>query len=171
MAMWDLPLPAGATLPPWDHGEVNWNPQGHPPPVYQVPHFDFHFYTIPMSTQMAIVGGPDTTTVPAQYVPQDYQSQEIAVPAMGTHWVDTLAAELHGQPFDHTFIYGFYQGQMAFLEPMVTLAYLQSEPDATMPVKQPQAFQQSGSYPRAYSVKWDATNQSVRITLDSLTAH
>ena len=172
MAMWQLPLPSGASLPPWDHAMLNWNPQGHPPPgIYDVPHFDFHFYTIPADAQMAIPGGPDTETVAPQYVPQDYASEVESVPAMGVHWADTLAAEYHGHPFDRTFIYGFFHKQMVFVEPMVTLAYLRSHPDASMTVKQPSAYQVSGRYPLAYGVRWDASRQTVRISLDSLTSH
>jgi hypothetical protein len=172
MAMWELALPAGVSVPPWDHAMLNWNPQGHPPPeIYGVPHFDFHFYTVPMAQQMAIAGGPDNTPVAPQYVPQDYASQVESVPAMGVHWTDTLSAEFHGHPFDRTFIYGFYQGQMVFVEPMITIAYLESQPNLSMPVKQPAAFQQPGSYPRAYSVREDASGQSVRISLDSLMVH
>lgn len=172
LAMWQLPLPSGVSVPPWDHVMLNWNPQGHPPPqVYTVPHFDFHFYTIPVDAQMAIAGGPDTETVASQYVPQDYASQVQSVPAMGVHWADTLAAEYHGHPFDRTFIYGFYKKQMVFVEPMVTLAYLQSHPSASMTVKQPAAYQVSGSYPRNYDVQWDASRQTVRVSLDSLTTH
>lgn len=171
MAMWQLPMPSGVPVSPWDHAMLNWNPQGHPPPhIYDLPHFDFHFYTIAVDAQMAIPGGPDTETVAPQYVPQDYASQVESVPAMGVHWADTLAAEYHGHPFDRTFIYGFFHKQMVFVEPMVTVAYLQSHPDASMHVKQPSAFQTAGSYPAAYSVRWDALRHSYRISLDSLAA-
>jgi Domain of unknown function (DUF5602) len=172
MAMWQLPMPAGAAAAPWDHAMLNWNPQGHPPPeIYGVPHFDFHFYTIPVDAQMAIPGGPDTETVAPQYVPKDYASEVVSVPAMGVHWADTLAAEYHGHPFDRTFIYGFFHKQMVFVEPMVTVAYLQSHPDVSMSVKQPAAYQAAGRYPLASAVRWDAARQTFRISLDSLTTH
>jgi hypothetical protein len=170
MAMWDLPLPADVSASPWDHAMLNWNPQGHPPPhVYDLPHFDFHFYTIPTGEQMAIPGGPDTETVAPQYVPQDYASEIESVPAMGVHWADTLAAEYHGHTFDRTFIYGFFQRQMVFVEPMVTVDYLLSHPNASMIVKQPASYQQSGRYPSFYSVRWDPAQRTYRIALDSLT--
>jgi hypothetical protein len=172
MAMWQLALPSGVNAGPFDHAELDWNPHGHEPlAIYGVPHFDFHFYTISTASQMTITGGPDTTSVAAQYVPQDYASQVIAVPMMGVHWADTLAAEFHGHAFDKTFIYGFYHGQMAFVEPMVTLAYLQSHPSFTGTVKQPAAFQQPGRYPLTYSVKYDAgASAPVRVSIDSLHA-
>ena len=169
---WQLALPAGTDVGPWDHLALDWNPQGHPPPmVYTVPHFDFHFYMITPAAQMAIAGGPDQTPVDAKYVPQDYASQVESVPMMGVHWADTLAAEYKGQPFDHTFIYGFHDGKMIFVEPMVTLAFLQGGGDFSGHVKQPAAFQTSGRYPTSYSVKHDATHHTITIALDSLVTH
>jgi len=169
---WLLALPAGVNAAPWDHAMLDWNPQGHEPvAIYGVPHFDFHFYTVPVAEQMAIAGGPDTTTVPAANVPRDYASQVISVPAMGVHWADTTAAEFHGHPFDRTFIYGFSHGTLVFVEPMVTRAYLQSQPDSTAPVKQPQAFQQPGLYPTSYRVSTDAGTGAVSVALTGLTPH
>jgi uncharacterized protein len=166
---WSLPLPSGVSAPPFDHVMLNWNAQGHPPMPYMLPHFDFHFYTITTAEQAAITPGADTVTVPAQYVPTDYISGIQAVPNMGVHWVDTLSAEFTGHTFDHTFIYGFTKGTMAFLEPMVTQAYLASSPDVTAAVKQPDSFQKPGRYPAWYSVKADAAKGVVRVSLDSLT--
>jgi len=166
---WQLTLPTGAAVSQWDHLTLDWNPQGHPPPmVYTVPHFDFHFYMISPAEQMAIQGGQDQVPVPDQYVPQDYASQVESVPMMGVHWADTLAIEYHGQPFDHTFIYGFHQGKMIFLEPMVTQAFLQGSTNFSGHVKQPAAFQTPGLYPTSYSVTHDATHHTVTIALDSI---
>lgn len=165
--MWDLPLPAGTVAPPWDHVEINWNAQGHPPGMYMLPHFDFHFYTVSPSDQAAVQPGPDTVTVPAANVPKDYMSGVEAVPDMGVHWVDTTAAEFHGHTFDHTLIYGFYHGKMMFVEPMVTRDFLASHPDVVLPVKQPQEFQKPGRYPTYYSVT-TASDGTIRVALDSL---
>lgn len=166
---WSLPLPTGVAVVPYDHVTLNWNAQGHPPMPYMLPHFDFHFYLITPAAQAAITAGADTITVPAQYVPKDYMSGIEAVPDMGVHWVDTLSAEFTGHTFDHTFIYGFTKGTMAFVEPMVTQTFLASAPDVTSPVKQPIAFQKAGEYPAWYSVKADPAKGLVRVSLDSLT--
>jgi uncharacterized protein len=172
MAEWSLPMPPAVSTPPWDHVMINWNPQGHEPTaIYGLPHFDFHFYTISQDEQMQIAGGPDNTPVPAQNVPQDYESQVMSVPMMGVHWADTQSPEFHGSTFDKTFIYGFYQGNMVFVEPMVTKAMLASQPNAVAPVKQPQSFQKAGFYPDQYSVRYDAGTNTVRVTLESLTDH
>jgi len=168
--MWTLPLPAGVTVPPFDHVMINWNAQGHPPGPYMLPHFDVHFYTITPATQAAIPGGSDTLTVPSSYVPRDYVSTVESAPDMGVHWIDTTSAELHGHPFDRTFVYGFSRGTLAFLEPMVTRAFLASQPSVSDTIRQPQAFAQAGRYPARYRVYADARTNTVRVELDSLTA-
>jgi len=164
-----LPLPDGMSVPPWDHVAINWNAHGHPPDMYMLPHFDFHFYTISPSAQASIAGGEDMVPVPDPYVPKDYVSGVESVPNMGVHWVDTLSAEFHGHTFDHTLIYGFSQGSMVFVEPMVTQAFLASQPSVSMDVKQPQAFQEPGRYPREWSVRTQS-NGVIRVMLDSLTS-
>ena len=154
----------------YDHCEVDWNPHGHDPLfAYGVPHFDFHFYKISREEQSQVEPGPDTVTVDPQYIPQDYISGIMAVPDMGTHWADTTAPEFNGQPFTATFIYGFYHGKMTFLEPMVTKAFLETKPDFTLSVKQPQAFQKHGYYPTSTRVRYDEKNNEYVVTLEGLT--
>ena len=172
MTEWQLALPPGANAGRWDHLAIDWNPQGHPPPmVYTVPHFDFHFYMITPAAQMTIQGGPDQTPVEAKYVPQDFASQVESVPMMGVHWADTLAAEYHGHAFDHTFIYGFHDGEMIFVEPMVTMDFLKKGGDFSGDVKQPAAFQRPGLYPTSYGVRHDAVHHTILVALDSLVTH
>jgi len=156
-----------------DHFEVDWNPLGHEPKaIYGVPHFDFHFYYIKSEEQAKIAGGPDTVPVPAQYIPKDYiVPVPFAVPYMGVHWFDSTAAEFHGQPFTATFIYGFYHGEMIFLEPMITKAYLETRPDVSVVIKQPVAFQKSNYYPVSYQVKYDTVKHVYLLTFSGLIKH
>ena len=84
---------------------------------------------------------------------------------------DTLSAEFHRTPFTETFIYGFYQGQMVFVEPMVTLDFLASHPDVSSSVKQAEVYQTPGSYPASYRVRYDASQHATYIELDSLAIH
>lgn len=167
-----LDFPINALVTGLDHIMFFWNPRGHEPAaIYGVPHFDFHFYYVGDAVQNTIVGGPDLVPVSSQYIPKDYQSAVVAVPGMGVHWLDSLAAELHGSPFTSTFIYGFYKGNMMFLEPMITKAFLLNHPDFSAPVKQPAAFQKSGYYPLSYQVQFDNEKHEYVITLSGLTKH
>src|SRR5581483_4171355 len=157
-----LALPPQAAGSGFDHVGLDWNPQGHPPPgVYDVPHFDVHFYQISQAQRNAITAvGADRDIAllapPASAIPTDYVPTTDPAPTQGTHWIDPTAPEFHGQPFTVTFIYGFYNGQMVFVEPMVTKAFLDSRASFTAAVKQPATYPRPGYYPTQYSVRYDA---------------
>lgn len=120
-----LSVPAQAAGTNFSTLELDWNPQGHPPPgVYDVPHFDFHFYYIPDSLRTTIPGGV-LSSVPSQFLLAGYSQPGPTVPMMGGHSLDLTSPEFNGGHFSQTFIYGFYGGQEAFVEPMATQAYLE----------------------------------------------
>lgn len=168
-----LMLPKKVSTSPFDHIGFDWNPQGHEPdPIYTVPHFDVHFYCVDAQTKAAVVPGPDSLLPASQYMPVDYFSTYAAAPNMGTHFIDGMAPELHGVPFDKTFIYGFYRGDLFFMEPMITKAYFESKPNATIDIKQPTAFQKTGkAFPMQYTVKYDAGTKQYTVELTSMKMH
>ncbi len=163
-------LPQKAAHSPFVHVLFDWNPHGHEPPgTYDTPHFDFHFYLTSPEERMATIPGPDTIAVNPDYIPRDYFSTGASVPNMGTHWLDAHTPELNGQPFDKTFIYGFYRGHMTFLEPMITKAFFESNPDVTVPIKQPAKFEKTGMYyPADYRITYDAQNKEYSVILDAM---
>ncbi len=160
-----LPMPTAGAATGIDHISLDYNPHGHDPEgIYTHEHFDIHFYYVSNAQRDSIPMGPDMTPIDPRYIPTDYVTfDHFSVPRMGVHYIDTTAAELHGHHFDKTFIYGFAGGRLTFLEPMITLDYLESKPNVTVPVKQPAAWQRTGiSYPTKYSVRYDpATKQTV----------
>jgi len=165
-----MDLPAEANGSGFNHSEMDWNPHGHEPLfAYGVPHFDFHFYMITPEEQAEVIPGPDTIPVDPKYIPKNYISGVMAVPDMGTHWVDTTSAEFTGKPFTITFIYGFYHGNMTFLEPMITRDYLLTKPNITVPIKQPQAFQKHGYYPTQMHLWFDDKTKEYVVALEGLT--
>ena len=120
-----LTLPSQASGTGFTTLAVDWNPQGHPPPgIYDVPHFDFHFYYIPDSFRATIPGGQVSPVAP-QFLPAGYDQPGPTVPMMGGHASDLTSPEFNGQKFTQTFIYGYYNGQEIFLEPMASQAYLE----------------------------------------------
>lgn len=159
----------------YKHMLVDWNPQGHPPVgVYDLPHFDFHFYWITNEERLTIgpAGAPEFDIYPAsQYVPPDYIPIPGGVPEMGTHWADLLSGEFHGQVFTRTFILGSWDGSFIFYEPMITRTYLLTHPDETLPVRQPSAFQQDGWYPENYSIAYTTSPFQYTIALRNLVYH
>lgn len=180
--MASLPLPPEAAGTGFDHAEVGWNPLGHDPvPIYGQPHFDMHFYTVSAATQAAILPNdpqwatkatnlPGAAFVPTGYVSPPAPIAASAVPQMGVHWTDVKSPEFTGQGFSSTFIYGSWDGQFIFLEPMITKAYLDSHPaNVTKNIPQPAQWAKSGSYPTTYTVNYDASVKEFRITLGGLT--
>lgn len=194
-----LSLPAGNKTP-FTFVEMNWNPMGHEPEgVYQdVPHFDFHFYTISKAARDSIVptnpefekkGG---SLPPAEFVPPfnvalgppGVEPAKLVVPMMGLHWVDVRSAELQKllgkpegyKPFTATFIYGSWDGRFHFWEPMITRAFILSKKEATdpaardqvIPISMPAKYQTPGYYPAAYRVAWDPNAGEYRIALTEL---
>ena len=50
---WVLPFHRKASATPFTHVLIDYNPHGHEPPgVYDLPHFDVHFYIIPSAERM-----------------------------------------------------------------------------------------------------------------------
>ncbi len=171
---YNLDFPKEISSTPFNHVGLNWNPGGHiPPQFYGVPHFDFHFYMIPMSDRHMITAQGEDTNVcykscSPEFLPKDYVCAPVsAEPMMGSHWVDLSSPEFNGQKFTRTFIYGFYNGNMIFWEPMITKAYLETKPNVSEKLKLPDKYSKSGLYyPTSYSVKYDEENKEYTVSLD-----
>ena len=87
---------------------------------------------------------------------------------MGWHWVDLLSPEFHGATFTSTMVYGYYEGKLAFYEPMVTQAFFRSRPQFSSAIRQPQSFPKPGYYPTGYSISYQSATDSFEIKLNGL---
>ena len=160
---------------------LNWNPHGHiPPGVYDVPHFDVHFYMEPIANVFALQDGPcgpefmrcDQFEVarrpaPSKYMHPDFKDVEAAVPAMGNHLVDLTSPEFNKQPFTRTWIYGVYDGKVTFYEEMVTRAFLLSKPSTCFPIKSPPAVGRRGFYPTLSCLRHDARTGEYTVSMET----
>lgn len=171
-----LALPADPRVQGIDNIGVDWNPKGHEPAgIYDVPHFDFHFYTIPVAERDRItLKGADLKRcgkpVPAQFVPAGYiLAPKTETPKMGAHWASLASPEFKGNAFTHTWIWGSYDGKQAFLEPMVALDFLKSRPDVSAPIPQPKAVEKHGWYPTTYRIVYNPDRREYNISLENLT--
>lgn len=172
-----LAFPPDAPDTGFHHLMINWNPEGHhPDKIYGVPHFDFHFYVIDWGRQLAIryphPETPDTTgvTKPAgDLLPDGYfMPPGTHVNQMGLHAVSKTAPELQGKRFVHTFIYGYADGELAFLEPMITKEFLQSRSDHVTAVPTPERYGTPGWYPTEFRVEFDEEDEVYRVMLEGL---
>ena len=136
------------------HLVANWNPNGHFPGPYLLPHFDFHCYMISEQVRAAITATDPKSVAPiaAGYLPSTYIGPLGPEAKMGGHCVDVTSPELNGGSFTQTLVYGAYDGKVAFYEPMITYDFLQSTTHQTFPIKQPLKYSVDGYYPTQYSI-------------------
>lgn len=172
---YDLQLPPQAQGSGYDHVTVDWNPKGHVPGgVYDTPHFDFHFYTVDKTFRDGITATGDDLAIahrapPASEMPQGYVLPPgTEVPRMGAHAIDPASPEFHQMPFTYTFIFGFYDGEMIFLEPMTSLEYLRTRPEVSAQVKQPEVYARSISFPATFAIRYNAGQNYYEIALEEL---
>jgi hypothetical protein len=168
---WIIPLPNEAARRsdiPFKWVGLNWNPYGHiPPGVYDLPHFDIHFYLEPIEKVFAIEPGPcgpefvrcdqfevANKPMPPNYVHPDFKNVGAVAPAMGNHLIDQTAPEFSGKKFTRSWIYGVYDGRVTFYEEMVAREYLLSQPNACFPVKSPAAVAVRGYYPTQSCIRY-----------------
>jgi len=199
MHMYTLELPARNPTQ-YKFVQFDWNPKGHEPDsVYTYAHFDFHFYTVPVEVRNSILpSDPQYAAKAANYPAPEYRppfyldaataanapAAAVTIPMMGLHWLDVRSPELQKltgnpagyRPFTKTFIYGTWDGQFIFDEPMITRAYILEKKTATdpsvvdevVPMPTAQKYSPAGFYPSAYRITWDAQQKEYRIALTQL---
>lgn len=159
---------------------LNWNPHGHiPPGVYDLPHFDVHFYIDSIENIYAIgtgYCGPEfvrcdqfkiaTRPLPSNYMHADYKNVEAVAPAMGNHLIDLTSPEFHKQKFTRTFIYGVYDGRITFYEEMLTHEYLLTRPDRCFAIKSPPAVGVRGYYPTQSCIRYLPQSNEYTVSLE-----
>ena len=138
------PQAHGHTTPP---GSVN-------PARNSVPHFDFHFYSIPEELVWLIPAQtppPAPPAVPASLLPAGYRPAGPSILQMGRHsapaWSFTDPNFLSA-----IMIAGFLPdgSQMHFIEPMLSQDLLLTEQDFTLDVPMPRAFGREMLYPTQF---------------------
>ena len=146
----------------FNHFEGHWEPSGHPPNAFATPHFDLHFYGIPESDVWNIVP-PDTRVPDANQVPPGYVYPGVndAVPQMGVH--ATNPADLT-RPFTAAMVFGYWGGNMTFIEPMVTREYLMRRPNFALSVPRPQYLYRATQYPSVFRSHFNQRSQSYEFT-------
>jgi hypothetical protein len=187
-----LELPAGNPTP-YTFVQFNWNPGGHEPPgIYDRPHFDFHFWTVPVEVRNGIVPStPQFAEKAASYPGEAYRTPfyvdaataakapaaAVTVPQMGMHWLDVRSPEFNGQGFSKTYIIGSWDGRFVFDEPMITRAHIVAKRatndaavrDEVILLPKTERRQIAGYYPEAYRITYDAERNEYRIALTRLT--
>lgn len=169
----------------------HYNPEGHPPPgIYDVPHFDFHFYMIEHDVVEEIEMGPALYSIPEAQIPEDYirpplvdtdddgePDAPLVEEEMGEHLLDATAPELQeGGEFTHTNIYGAYDpdgdgiGRLTFVEPMITVDFFDGlDEELVVEMKTPDEYFAADDYPTAYVLEPDGDG-GVYVSIDDFEA-
>jgi len=183
---WVIPLPSEAARRseiPFKWLGLNWNPSGHiPPGVYDLPHFDVHFYIDPIEKVFALESGPcgpefvrcdqfelAAKPLPSNYMNPDFKNVGAVAPAMGNHLIDQTSPEFNGKKFTRTWIYGVYDGRVTFYEEMVTRDYLLSRPTACFPIKSAAAVGVRGYYPTQSCIRYNSQANEYTISIEGFT--
>lgn len=170
-----LPLPDEASVTAYNHIGLDWNPKGHEPQgIYDTAHFDVHFYMIGQEERDEITATEDDMAKiekkpKPEFIPEGYVPTPGGVTRMGAHWIDPSSPEFNGQPFEETLVYGFYNGEMVFIEPMVTIDFLKTKPNLTKQLKLPGSYPTSAYYPTGYSIKYNEINKEYMVALEEMT--
>jgi hypothetical protein len=161
---------------PFDHVGFGYQGQGHGPPgVYDLPHFDIHFYLVDDATRQA-VDCVDEPMPAADRVPEPYfipgtglEPDGTCVPGMGIHALNPLSPELaqvEPEPFTHTLIYGYHGGELAFVEPMVTQEWLGARESFSYDIQRPGGIAADQLWPNRLTGSYDANAEAYHLVFD-----
>lgn len=152
-----------------------WEPMGHTPQTFLVPHFDFHFYLVPEADRLAIDCGDHTkpTTPPVGYVVPDEQLPPdlvaltgletligVCVPEMGMHAISEVEA-MAEEAFSGTMIVGYYGARPIFVEPMISQATLLERRTFELTVPRVPGLELQ---PTVFRAEYDAEGDAYRFT-------
>lgn len=162
----------------FDHLGFDFQDHGHGPPPYLFPHFDFHYYGVDVASVLSVdcvdeplpegleagVPAMGLETVPDwNMIPSTALDPEgSCVPAMGVHALDVRSPELQEEPemFTRTFILGYHNAELTFIEPMVTQAHLADRSEWTWDVPRPGTLGQSVLWPGTFEASYDADSDT-----------
>jgi hypothetical protein len=149
----------------FNHLEIQPEPDGHVSPpgsngtVYSVPHYDFHFYSIPEEEVLSIPA-QSPPLPPAYAVPADYLPAGPSLAEMGRH--SSPRSILSVERLSAVMVLGYLPdgSQMHFLEPMVSQETLLAQQDFTLDVPVLTTFGREMLYPTTFEATFQGNTWS-----------
>ena len=146
----------------FDHLDVYWNPVGHPP-VYGVPHFDMHFFTINKAAVASIdckdLSQADPSLLAKGYVPTvppNATPDKVCIPRMGFHSLPAGDLGLKPGEFSKTMMAVYYGGKLNAIEPMISRDALLEKKSFSLNVPQLASLGRATRYPGKFEARFDA---------------
>jgi hypothetical protein len=144
-----------ATL--FTHVALGLSVHGHglPPSGSIGPHFDFRIFMMTEEQRLAIPAPPApgfNVAPPPGYLPANY-ALNAPVAQIGRHWGENIFTA--GMQVPHTMILGTWNGELTFINPIVTLETLRSGTSVSVAYPQPQFFARRGYYATRYNIYSD----------------
>ncbi len=141
----------------FNHVALGWSPTGHglPPSGQMGPHMDVRFFMMTQEERLAIPAPPAPgfdVAPPPGYLPANY-ALNAAVAQIGRHWGENIFTA--GTIVNHTMILGTWNGQLTFINPIVTLTTLASGAHYSVAYPQQPYFAKHGYYPTRYNIYKD----------------
>lgn len=167
-----MALPPEARVSPFYNVDLDWRPQGHSPKEYLKPHFDFRFFLITEDDRNLIKDEhfdtnyikPDPKYVPAFYAPAETTVRVDQY--LGQRFWSMKSPEVDGDPFIQSLNFGFWHGHLVYVEPMITLAFLESRENYVGEILQSREYEKSGFYPTMYRIEYVADSGEYIISLE-----
>lgn len=143
-----------------NHVDLGWVPDGHPP-VYMLPHFDLHFFTI-SAQEVEDIDCKNLTQASASLiapgyipaVPPNQQPADVCVPFMGFHSLP-MGDLAPSMKFEKTMLAVYYSGQVSAIEPMVTRDTLMKKQSFSLPVPALATVGKATRYPTKFEAVFD----------------
>ena len=155
-----------------DHVDVGWIAGGHPP-VYLVPHFDLHFFTVSAQAVQVIdckdLSQASLAQLAPHYlpaVPPDAQPAEVCRPFMGFHSLP-MTDLVPGMKFDKTMLAVYYAGQLNAIEPMITRATLMKKQSFSLPMPALAMVGKATRFPTRFEAVFDPASDAYQLTFSA----
>lgn len=168
-----LPLPDEVEpFAPYQLFRIYYLPEGHSPDGLNVPQFKLRAYLIDEQEYEELQDADEEvrkTTPSSQYLPEGYELLERGGnPPVGSQWLSPNINNNVEDDFLYAFAYGFNDGELVYLETMISREALIQNPEAQLELDLPDAYQREGFYPRANFISYTRDSDEFFISKDQL---
>ncbi len=150
-------------IAPYRHFRFYYLPNGHGPSGLDVPQFKFRAYLIDEEEREDLKDADEQTRIETpddQLLPEDFELlNRDDFPPVGSQWVNPNLNDLESN-FQYAYAWGFNDGELIYLETMLSLEVLTQRPDGVLEIAQPNAVHSEGYYPFLSYISFsDGSNQ------------